>query len=419
LSSNDRSRWANVRSLVEHGTYAIDEIQSQANWDTIDMVMHKDRSGVPHLYSSKPPLLATLVGAEYWLIHRLTGMTLGSHPYELGRVMLITINVIPMMIMFVFLGRIVERFGTMDWGRIFVMAVATGGTFLVTFATVFNNHVIAAVSAAVALDAVLRIWQGGERNLMLFAVAGLFAAFTAACELPAVAFLGIVTLVVLWQAPKETLLAFIPAALLVTAAFFVTNYIAHNSLKPPYMQRQWYDYSFTRGGKERPSYWRNPSGIDRGEPSRATYALHVLVGHHGIFSLTPAWLLSVAGAAIWCSNSKRRQPIRGDDPAQLRYLALGVLAVSIACLTFYLAMPQSSRNYGGMTSGFRWAFWLAPLWLLVMLPAADACAHRAWSRSMALVLLGLSVLSASYPTWNPWTHPWLTNFLLYLGWIRF
>jgi len=30
----------------------------------------------------------------------------------------------------------------------------------------------------------------------------------------------------------------------------------------------------------------------RGEPTRLLYAVHVLVGHHGIFSLTPVWLLS-------------------------------------------------------------------------------------------------------------------------------
>ena len=45
-----------------------------------------------------------------------------------------------------------------------------------------------------------------------------------------------------------------------------------------------------------------------------------------------------------------------------------------------------------------------------MLPAADAVAGARWTRGVALVLLALSVLSASYPTWNPWTHPWLYNF---------
>ena len=85
--------------------------------------------------------------------------------------------------------------------------------------------------------------------------------------------------------------------------------------------------------------------------------------------------------------------------------------LSLVCLAFYLSRPQIDRNYGGMTSGLRWMFWFAPLWLVAMLPAADRLAHSRAGRGLALVLLALSVLSASYPTWNPWTHPWLWNFL--------
>ena len=95
LSANDRSRWDTIRSLVEHGTYAIDDIVAEPNWDTIDMVQHVGRDGKLHLYSSKPPLLATLLAGEYWLIYHITGASLGEHPYEIGRFMLITINVDP------------------------------------------------------------------------------------------------------------------------------------------------------------------------------------------------------------------------------------------------------------------------------------------------------------------------------------
>ncbi len=104
LSSNDRSRWATIRSLVEHGTYSIDEIVAEPNWDTIDMVQHKDQNGDRRLYSSKPPLLATLYAIAYWPIHKITGATLGSHPYEIGRPLLILFNVVPLIFVFVLLG---------------------------------------------------------------------------------------------------------------------------------------------------------------------------------------------------------------------------------------------------------------------------------------------------------------------------
>jgi hypothetical protein len=425
LSANDRSRWCTVRALVEHGTYAIDEIVSQPNWDTIDMVKHDDLgreapgADEGHLYSSKPPLLATLMAGEYWLIHRATGATLETHPFAIGRVMIVTVNLVPLVIYFLVVGRLAERIGTTDWGRIFMMAAATFGTFLSTFAVAINNHLPAAVCAAITLDAALRIWYDGERRLRWFVVAGFFAAFTAANELPALSFFAAVAAGLLWKSPRETLVAFVPAAAIVGAAATGTNWLAHHSLAPPYAHRHkgdnWYEYQFRRDGKVRDSYWSTSEmaiaargAIDQGEPDRAVYALQVLVGHHGIFSLTPIWLLSAAGMVWLCV---RREP-------NWRALGLLLISVTVVCMVFYLSRGQEDRNYGGMTSGFRWVFWFSPLWLVGMLPACDAAASRRWSRAAAIVLLVLSVLSVSYPTWNPWRHPWLLDFLLDNGWTR-
>jgi hypothetical protein len=410
LSANDRSRWCTVRALVEDDMrvdgvpYAIDKVIQQQNWDTIDMVKHDG-----HFFSSKPPLGATLIAAVYWPIYRLTGATLGTHPYEIGRFLLVLFNLAPLVIYFLLLVPLVERFGTTDWGRIFVMAAAIFGTFLSTFVVTINNHLPAAVCVAMAVCAVAPIWFDGERRWRYFAMAGLFGALAAVSEFPAVAMLAAIAVLVFWQAPRPTLLGFVPATLIVLGVFFGSNWIAHGTLEPAYAHRadDWYNYTYEHNGQQVKSYWQNPVGVDRGEPSLAIYAANVLVGHHGVFSLTPIWLLSAAGMAGWM----RRGPDR-----RLRWLAAGVAAISLACLVFYVNQPLMNRNYGGIASGLRWIFWLAPLWLLVMLPAADAMARRRWTRGLASVLLAVSVLSASYPTWNPWTHPWLMVFSQYLGW---
>ncbi|HTM53638.1 MAG TPA: glycosyltransferase 87 family protein, partial [Pirellulales bacterium] len=409
LSANDRSRWATVRALVEHGTYAIDEVTAERGWDTIDMVKHVGPDGKEHLYSSKPPLFATLMAGEYWLIHKLTGATLADHPYEVGRFMLVTINVLPLLVYFWLLARLAERFGTTDWGRLFMMAAAAFGTFLTTFAVSINNHLPAAVCVVIACYCCARIWYDGELRTRYFALAGWFAALAVTNELPALSLFALVAAALLWRAPRETLIAFVPAALVVAAAAFGTNYLAHGDLRPPYMHRSqsdasdnWYDYSYERGGKMRDSYWRNPAGIDQGEPSVATYALHATIGHHGVFSLTPIWILSVAGLFYLWRNGRRE-------------VALLIGSLSLVCLVFYLTRPQMDRNYGGMTSGFRWMFWFAPLWLVALLPTVDRMAASLWGRGVALVLLMWSVMSATYPTWNPWTHPWLWNFLEHFG----
>jgi len=410
LSANDRSRWCTVRALVEPdmrvegAPYAIDKVIQDPNWDTIDMVKHDG-----HLYSSKPPLLATLMAGIYWAIYHLTGLSLATQPFVVGRIMLVIINVIPLAISFFLLARLVERFGATDWGRLFVMATAAFGTFLTTFAVTINNHLIAAVCATVTVYAAVPIWHDGQLKKRYFLLAGFFGALMAAGELPALVLFAAISLAILWKAPRQTLFAYVPAALVVAVAFFATNWIANGSLMIPYMHRtagdNWYDYTFHRDGREIESYWRHPSELDQGEPSQAIYALNVLVGHHGIFSLTPVWLLSAAGIIIsLCPGRERR----------LRQWAVLIGTVSLICIVFYLFRPLHHRNYGGMTSGFRWVFWLTPLWLLSMLPAVDLLSKRRWTRALALVLLMFSVLSASYPIWNPWTHPWIMDCIKYL-----
>lgn len=409
LSANDRSRWLTIRALVDQGTFAIDDVMDANVWNTIDMVQHRGRDGKLHLYSSKPPLLSVLLAGEYWLIKAVTGWTLVEQPYDVVRLMLLTVNVLPMLLMLALVARWAERFGGTDWGRIFVVAAAALGTLLLPFAVVLNNHLIAAASTAIAVDAFLRIWFDDDRRLRWFVLAGGCAALAAADDLPALSLLGLLSVALVAREWRGWLAGFAPAAGVVVAAFFASNFAAHASWTPPYAHRSeteaednWYAYTYTLGGRERPSYWLDPQGIDVGEPSRLKYATHVLVGHHGLFSLTPMWLLSAWGACLWLAGGDRR----------LRLLSAGVVLLAVVCLGFYIGvLPQRDRNYGGMTSGFRWLLWQAPLWLLVMLPAADRASRSRGGMAIALVLLVFSVLSASYPTWNPWTQPWIYNWM--------
>jgi hypothetical protein len=417
LSGNDRSRWLAIRALVEQGTFEIDSLLDRHVWNTIDMVQHRGRDGELHLYSSKPPLLIVMLAGEYWLINKTTGWTLKDNPYEVGRLILFTVHVLPLVLMFAIIASFAERFGATDWGRIFVVAAAALGTFLTTFAVVLNNHIIGAVSAAVALYAFVRIWFDGDTRIRWFALAGLAAAFTAANELPALSFFALLAAVLLLASSRAWFLGFLPAAAVVAVAFFGTNYWAHDSFRPPYAHRSesnsednWYAYTYTLDGQQRKSYWLDPQGIDRGEPTKTAYAFHSLIGHHGIFSLTPVWALSVLGLGV--------SLLRGT--AGQRQLAAGIALVSLVVLVFYIGLrPQNDRNYGGMTSGLRWAFWMAPLWLVAMIPAADRLARSRAAMAVGLALLAFSVTSASYPTWNPWTQPWIYNWLVHNGWQGF
>ena len=161
----------------------------------------------------------------------------------------------------------------------------------------------------------------------------------------------------------------------------------------------WYDYET--------SYWKVgvKKGVDEGEPSRGWYAFHVILGHHGILSLTPVWFLSIIGLGLWLG-----------EKSAFRQVAGFILLLTLVCVLFYIFRPLKDRNYGGMTSGFRWAFWLIPMWLTAMIPILDRWKNWWLGQRVFAVLLMFSAISASYSALNPWVHPWIYNYLAYLGW---
>ncbi len=424
LSANDRSRWCTIRALVEPDMrvvdesgktiwFAIDKVQTLPGWDTIDMVKHPLPPSNPeapaYLYSSKPPLLPAVMSIPYYLLyHGSAGrISFATDPYFVVRSMLVLINLLPIVFCWFLMGRLIERFGTTDWSRLFVMSFLCFGTFASTFVNTLNNHSPGICCLIISLYAAVRILFDGRRELRYFLIAGFFASMMLACELPALSYIVLLLVILLWAAPKQTLCGYVPMLLIVFAAFFATNEIAHQTWKPAYANEAWYKYTFERGGIERLSYWHNRVGIDNGEKTIPAYLFNTTLGHHGIFSLTPVWALSFFGLLFWLFQ--RKNP-------KLFCFAISILLLSVVCYVFYLTQPQNNRNYGGMTSGLRWMFWFIPLWTLAMLPLTDRLSKFRLGRGLALVLLFFSIVSVAYPLWNPWDHPWLYHWMRYLGW---
>ena len=255
------------------------------------------------------------------------------------------------------------------------MAAATFGTFLTTFAVTINNHLPAAV--CVGGGAV----RCGADLVRRRAAAGATSPWPASsprwrrptscrrcrcspCSRPAL----------LWKAPRPTLVAYraggarggrpplAPTRSPTTACGRPTRTAAR-----PTRPTTGTTTPTSATARCATATGATRRAVDRGEPSLAVYALHALVGHHGIFSLTPIWLLSVWGL-VPAVAARPRWPRAGrDDRRRCRWSAWRST----------LTRPQDDRNYGGMTSGFRWMFWFAPLWLLAMLPAADRLATLA------------------------------------------
>jgi hypothetical protein len=426
FGSNDRSRWATVRALVDDGHYWIGYRDDQGrdygfvideyDWRTIDKVLDPASH---RYYSSKPPLLPTLMAGQYWVLQKLFGWKIAQQKWQVVCAGLFTFHWLPLAIYFILLARLAERYGTTDWGRLFVVAAGCFATMPTLFAITFNNHTIAACTALFALYAALstRDAPAGGRRLNV-ALAGFFAGFTAACEFPAAAFAVALGGLMALRWPSRTLVWFVPFALLPVAALLYTNYLAVGQVLPvdTDINSAWYQF-------EGSPWKRDPSkinsNIDFLDETKPRYAFNLLLGHHGFFSLCPIWFLSLAGmiVAAWLLiRSGRIHAALRDGHEERGLFSTLALVVTIPVVSFYVL---KTNNYGGWTNGPRWLMWLTPLWLLALLPVADWLAPRRWTRGVGYILLAFSVLSVSYRDWNPWRHPWVYNCLESLGWLGY
>ncbi len=441
LGANDISRWCTVWSLLERGGYAIDDCPWQSR--TQDKVFREApfqrgvKEPVKHYYSSKPPLLPTLMAGVLYPFRMASGVPLDKvvkqsrlprwvqkpvdgqpektepvletpkEPAEWPvyvfylKPLVVLLNVVPLFFMLVLFARWLDRVAENDWAWFFSMVAASLGTLLFAFDSTLNNHTIAAASAFFALYNFARIWDDAEGTPVHFLAAGFFAAFCACNELPAALFGVLLFLLLLVRFPRGTLLFFAPAAAIPCAAFLATQYLEFGQFRPVYEEFGTKSYEYYG------SYWNTPLEMDyfNKEPeSYGVYLFHMTLGHHGVFSLTPIFLFAMVGALRRMFSRESTQ----------RVLGWMTTLLTVALLAFYTWNPKA-RNYGGSTQGLRWLFWLIPFWL-VLLPAGVAAGQdRKWVRWLSLLALAFSVLSVGYALRSPWSHPWILDAMEHLN----
>lgn len=436
VEANDISRWCTVWSLLERGTYVIDDCPWQKL--TQDKVYDHNPWEKPpeqgerprHFYSTKPPLLPTIIAGLIYPFRAISGIPLDREtlqqritrktlldtelppgpgnlktetpePYKWPmhilylKPILILFNVLPLAAFLVLYARLLDRLATNDWAWYLCLFAAAWGSQLFIFSQTLNNHTIAAYSGFFATYALLQIIYEGRKGPGLFVAAGFFGAFCACNELPAALFGVLLFLILLIREPKRTLVWFVPAAAIVCLAFLATQYIVGGSFMPKYKEFGTKSYEYEG------SYWQTPLEMDALREPKWLYLFHMTFGHHGVFSLTPIFLFSVWGGLKQVAN--KSAPRRG--------FAFLVLALSLGMLVFYAYM---TNNYGGSTQGLRWMFWLFPFWLILLPMGLDRAADSRAVRYGSLGCLLLSILSVGYGARQPWSHPWILDALEHL-----
>lgn len=439
-SANDRSRWVTVWSLVERGTFQIDEIDADSRWSTIDKVRYRRDDSEPyHFYSSKPPLLSTIVAGLYAIERATIGFGLFHETKFVTRFLLMFVNVLPFYFALRSLSHCLRIFRASPAVRVFVLAVAGFGSMLTPYLTTLNNHTPAVMCAMFSITAAARMISRNRnesrtfRSSLDFASLGFFSALTCCFELPA-AQLGVLAFVsAMLIHRRQTVCYFIPAALIPLIAFFVTNWLATGGVKPFYATYGTETYLYEHNGI--PSYWLNPHGLDANSESTSVYLFHCILGHHGLLSLTPVlcvsllgwWLTICRGRALWTAPmlSESAPQIEGTDAASGKwhgdraqnFLILTGTVMTLITLGFYLTRTQN-YNYGGNSVGLRWMLWLSPFWWIAMVPAMERFSRRSF-QNLSLALLVISIASVSWSLNRPWKASWLYEQMEAGGWINY
>lgn len=418
MTANDISRWCTVWSLLERGTYAIDECPWQL--DTQDKILwpppdpESAAEGEPpvrHYYSSKPALISTVIAGMLYPARRLTGVPLDrvilqkraernvqkpdpEHPGQFIGVLetpkdpvkwpvsvyyfdpvLIVLNVIPFAFFLAFFARALDRYAVNEWSWFFCLIAATFGTYLLPYTQTLNNHTIGAFAAFFAAYHFLRIWDERRISGWRFAAAGFFAGLAASTELPALSLPTLMALMLVIRYPARTLLCFVPAVLVPLAAFAAAQYAEFGRFYLPYESFGTEAYRYPG------SFWATPLELDyfneHPEPHRV-YLFHMTFGHHGIFSLTPIYLFSAWGA------------MRLLGGRRLLTLCIVLTMVTIVGLGWYYLRDPEAWEAGGPLFQYAWLLLSIPILfgLLALLSAIP------WLRGMDRPMEALAWMTA-------------------------
>ncbi len=389
FGANDGSRWDTVWSLINGYGYVIDA----APYDTVDKVFREDR-----FYSSKPALLPPVVACITFVVSKATGLALLPGPdYWLVRLVLLIVNFLPFTIFLYFYGKWLLHQSFSDFAKTFCLCSAAFGTFLTSYCITLNNHTVAAMGIFLSLLLFVRILNGESLSKFAFFLCGIFAAWGVANELIAWPFWFFLAACLFRTDQSKTLRFFLLGTLVIAAAFFVSTCLSTGNLVPFYLKRPLYQYPG--------SYWARPAGIDAVRESKTIYVFNNILGHHGILSLSPIFVLAFLGMV----SDRTLRPIR--------------VGAVILTMINGLAVVLGTTNYGGACQGARWFMWLIPLWLFCMPPCVDDLAQTLRGRLIAILALLVSFGSVLYgmiahPA-GPWSSSWIQDCMRAWGWISY
>lgn len=332
-NANTGSRYVTIESLVDFKTFYIDQSQYIK---TIDKYKVGD-----HYISSKPATLPVIAAGIYWIYQRLTGKTLASNEAEVVRVIGFSTSGVGHILFMLYFYRLCRLLFRRQVAVTFALAGACFGYLGVGYATHINELSTSAALAICGLYYAVRIRHGRNPKPWHWPFTGFVLGLLPAINLPAAAISGLIGLYLFGHDRRKTLLWFLPALMPGLIVHLALTYHISGSFKPFYFNSELKNF------KE--FHFRRTAAAGAPPESKITYAFNTLLGHHGLFSMTP---LCIFGLYELVRSLKARR----------LFAESVVVAASVA--TFLIFFIWRTRNYGGACVGMRWYVPVMPLLLL-------------------------------------------------------
>jgi hypothetical protein len=323
-NANTGSRYATIESLVDYGTFTIDKSRYVR---TIDKYKANG-----HYISSKPATLPTLGAGVYWVYQKLTGKTIARYEGDVVRTVSFFTGGVCHILFLIYFYRLCRLLFRRQLAVIGAMAGASFAYLGVGYATHINELSTAGALGICGLYYAARIRLERDAKPWHWPLAGFVLGLLPAIDLPGLAITGALSLYLFTYDRKKALLWFLPALVPGVALHLALTYQISGSLKPFYFNSELKNF--------KQFYFRQASGIDGLREPKWLYAFNTLLGHHGLFSMTPIFVFSLIGLWRWLREA-------GSE----RWAALAVSGVSLIVFLFYVFR---SHNYGGWCVGIRW-----------------------------------------------------------------
>ncbi|MEO0460174.1 MAG: hypothetical protein AAF219_04975 [Myxococcota bacterium] len=356
-NANVLSRLITVERLLDAGTFSHDGTPFPRS---IDAVMIDGK-----IYSSKSPTYSMALAALAWPAHAITGASVYEHQQAYLWWLILAHQAAPYLFMLWFASVWIRSRSSHAWTRSVFMIALSLGCLPYGYAVTLNNHTPTAVLVFFMWVLTLRLLEStpNRDSLLAFGI-GILGGLAVSYELTSGIFTPSFALVLMTKKRRYGVLLVL-GAVVATLPMFIGYWAMSGSIVPFYLRPELYDYPG--------SFWLDPQGTDALTEPKWLYAFNALLGHHGLFSLSPFLALGVVGLA-W--------RIRDGD-----WLSLAMLAG--ACIVVFYIL-STTHNYGGRTLGMRWFAQFAPLLVVGALPVLEWFRERPRLRPALYGLLAIS-----------------------------